>query len=73
MSFIKNLRKAKKMTQAALARQANLYQCYLSEIERGAKTPSVHTLQRLATALGVPVGLLLEEIGKPNSRSPKKD
>lgn len=67
MSLIRNLRKAKKMTQAALARQVNLSQCYLSEIERGTKTPSVHTVQKLATALGMPAGLLLEEIGKPKN------
>lgn len=72
MSIIRNLRKAKKMTQAALARQVNLSQCYLSEIERGIKTPSIRTLQKLATALGVPAGLLLEEIGKPNSQVPKR-
>lgn len=67
MCLIRNLRKAKKMTQAGLARQANLSQCYLSQIERGTKIPSVRTVQKLAPALGVPAGLLLEEMGKPKN------
>ncbi|XBQ14924.1 MAG: helix-turn-helix transcriptional regulator [Oceanicaulis sp.] len=36
-----------------LARLAGLSAAYLSEIESGVKSPSVRTLQALATALGV--------------------
>lgn len=49
------------MSQLQLAKRADVTQGYISDLEAGAKkNPSVKILKRLARALGVPVGELLE-------------
>jgi transcriptional regulator with XRE-family HTH domain len=49
------------MTQAELARRAELTEAYVSQLLRGKrKNPSLEILKRLARALGVPVTELLE-------------
>ncbi len=49
------------MTQAELAKKANLTEAYVSQLLKGKrKNPSLDVLKRLARALGVPVGELLE-------------
>jgi transcriptional regulator with XRE-family HTH domain len=62
---IKEVRQAKGLTQAALAKKAGIHPIYLAQIEGSAKnppirTPSVPMLERLAKALKVKVGELLE-------------
>jgi len=46
-------RKQNKLTQAALAERARISNEFMSGIERGAKLPSLPTLERLAAALRV--------------------
>lgn len=48
-------------SQAVVAGLAQITENYLSQIERGLKTPTVGVLQRLAAVLGVPVSVLLGE------------
>ena len=65
MDFGKRLayyRKKANMTQEALALEAELSQKHISEIERGVKTPTITTLERLAEALGISVAHLCSEI-----------
>jgi transcriptional regulator with XRE-family HTH domain len=57
---IKRLRTKRKMTQAALAAKVPCHRIYIAQIEAGTKTPSIATLEKLAKALGVKVGRLLE-------------
>ena len=52
---IRNLRKAKGMTQAQLARAAGILRPNLSRIEAGKHRPTLETLERIAAALKVPV------------------
>jgi transcriptional regulator with XRE-family HTH domain len=60
-TVIKKLREAQGLTQEQLAKKAGLSQAYLSQLEAGDKKhPSLPALKRLARALGVPVGELLE-------------
>jgi transcriptional regulator with XRE-family HTH domain len=59
---VKRLRKAKKLTQEALAHAAEIDTRYLGGIERGEENPSVSVLGRLATALDVHPKALLDEI-----------
>jgi len=66
---IRKLRKGRGLTQSGLARKTGLSQSYLSQVERGARVPSVRTLRRIAATLGVPVGALLDEGG---TGTPKK-
>ena len=57
---IRRLRKAKGMSQAALAQRAHLTRVYITRLEAGQQDPSLSTINALAKALGVPVTALLE-------------
>jgi transcriptional regulator with XRE-family HTH domain len=57
---IKRLRKRRGLTQAALAKAAGVHRVYVAQIEGQTKVPSIATLEKLAKALGVKVGRLLE-------------
>lgn len=50
-------RKNAKMTQEALAKKMNVNKSYISRIERGLIIPTVATLYRLASAMGMSVEL----------------
>ena len=56
---LKRLRKAKGLSQGALAAKAQLTREHLSRLEAGRYDPTLGTLSRLARALGVPVTDLL--------------
>jgi transcriptional regulator with XRE-family HTH domain len=57
---IRRLRKAKALSQAALAKRARLTRVYVTRLEAGRQDPSLSTINALAKALGVPVTALLE-------------
>ena len=57
---LKKLREAKDMSQATLAKKAGITREYVNKLEAGRYDPTVGVLQRLAKALGVPVGALLK-------------
>lgn len=48
------------MTQEALAEAAGLHPTFISNVERGYRVPSVPTMLRLATGLGVEPGRLVD-------------
>lgn len=58
---ILHYRKQQGLTQTALARRAGVNQGYLSEIERGNRTPSGSSLAAIAVALDVPPAALIGE------------
>ena len=49
------------MSQEALADASDLHRTYISQIERGLKSPSLNAMQRIAHALGRPLHLLVKE------------
>ena len=57
---LKQLRRAKELSQAALAQRAGLTREYVNRLEAGQQDPSLTTISALAKALGVPVTALLE-------------
>ncbi len=57
---VKRIRERNKLTQKALAEKAQVHPVYLAQIETGVKIPSIPTLEKLAKALKVKVGKLLE-------------
>jgi transcriptional regulator with XRE-family HTH domain len=57
---IKRVRERQHMTQAALAEAAGVHRVYIAQIEGGTKVPSIATLEKIAKALGVKAGRLLE-------------
>lgn len=64
-NFRLNVRKRRKelhLTQEQLAERLNVTGAYVSEIEAGRRTPSLETVERLATALDCPALNLLTAI-----------
>src|SRR3989442_10565604 len=57
---IKSLRLERDLQQRQLAEKADLTPSMVSQIESGRLTPSLHTLGRVAAALGVPMGSLFD-------------
>lgn len=65
---IETIRTSKALTREELARAARISHSYLSEIERGLKRPSAEIVARIARALGMKSGALLnyiEELSAP--------
>jgi transcriptional regulator with XRE-family HTH domain len=63
---LKRLRGEKRLSQAALSREAEVSPAYVSELEGGqGKRPSGQVLMRLAKALGVTIAELLGESVRP--------
>jgi transcriptional regulator with XRE-family HTH domain len=56
---LKRLRRAKKLSKYALAKQAGISAAYVAKLEAGRSDPTVGMLQKLAKALDVPVTALL--------------
>ena len=53
------LREAKALSQQAFARDAGVHRSYVSDIERGARNPTVTFFEDLAAALGVTASKML--------------
>lgn len=65
-------RRAKNLTQTALAKRAKVSVSYVSMLERGARVPPLETLETIAKALGVPpLDLLQKRPGKAARRARK--
>ncbi|MDR1431558.1 MAG: helix-turn-helix domain-containing protein [Propionibacteriaceae bacterium] len=58
--LVYNMRVQAGLTQTELGRRSGTGQPYVSAVERGAKTPTVETLRRMAAATGQRLRLVLE-------------
>lgn len=65
-------RTTKGLTQAALAERSGISRPNLSAIEQGARDLTVQTLRRIAQALGVSPGALVDGTGPESPRPPEK-
>jgi len=50
------------MTQEELADRAGLHFTYISQIERGLKSPSLRSLGQIADALDIPLSTLVKKM-----------
>ena len=50
---VKLIREERQLTQEELAHRAGIHRTYLSDIERGARNPSLINIEKLASALSV--------------------
>jgi len=57
---IKRLRNNKGLSQEQFAFEADLHRTYISDIERGNRNPTVTVLEKIANALNVKPGELLD-------------
>ncbi len=58
---IRRLRAVRKFSQEELAFEAGLHRTFVAHVERGVRNISIDNIERLATALRVPVFVLLKE------------
>lgn len=58
---IKHKRAELGMSQEKLAERAGLHRTYISDIERGARNPTLGSIEKLALALNVSMAVLLEQ------------
>ena len=58
---VKRFRRARGLSQEALAFECGLHRTYISGVERGVRNPTVKVLEEIAAALRVPTARLLEE------------
>jgi transcriptional regulator with XRE-family HTH domain len=56
---LKRLRTAQGWSQEQLAFEAGIHRTYISDLERGARNPSILLLEKLAKPFGVPASELL--------------
>jgi len=57
---LKALREQRGLTQEQLSERSGVSRTYLARLETGRQDPTLSTLEKLAKALGVKVGRLLE-------------
>lgn len=57
---LRRLRQEKGWSQEAFAFEADLHRTYISDLERGARNPTITVVEKLAKALGVTAGELLD-------------
>jgi transcriptional regulator with XRE-family HTH domain len=57
---LRKLRQAKGVSQEAFADEAGLHRTYISDLERGSRNPTITVVEKIARALGVPLGQLLD-------------
>ena len=57
---LRKLRLEQNLTQMELGKKTDVSQVYIGRLEKGASQPTADVLKRLANALQVPVGYLLE-------------
>lgn len=62
---VQQLRKAAGLTQEQLAERAGLHPTFISNVERAYRVPSVPTLLRLASALQVRPGAIVDDLDPP--------
>jgi transcriptional regulator with XRE-family HTH domain len=58
---IASIRRRKRIGQKELAKDLEISHTYLSQIENGAKTPSIKLLNKISEKLGLPLSALLFE------------
>jgi transcriptional regulator with XRE-family HTH domain len=52
---LRALREAKNLSQGEIEKRTGLLRCYISRVENGHTVPVIHTLEKLARAMGVPL------------------
>jgi len=57
---IKTIRTKKKISQGDIAKSLGVHITYISQIERGVRNPTLNTIEKIATALGVSVKDLIK-------------
>jgi len=68
---LRKLRHRRQLSQDALAQAADIHSTAIGRMERGAREPRLSTILRLAEALDIQPGELLDDLGKMQTSRPK--
>ena len=60
---IRNYRKKKQISQEKLAELSGCHPTYIGQVERGEKNPTLESLEKISTALGISLSTLFENLG----------
>jgi transcriptional regulator with XRE-family HTH domain len=66
---IRELRRKRGFSQAALAKAVPMSRTYLTSVETGRRNPTLYNISRLAAALGVPIRRLFPVARQPKAAS----
>lgn len=61
-NVLRRLRRERRLSQEALGYLTGLHRTYVSQLERGLKSPSLRTVNRIARALDLSLAALLAEV-----------
>lgn len=61
-ALIRHLRLEQEMSQEEFAHYCNLHRTYIGSIERGEKTVSIETANKIAKALGIPLSQIFLQL-----------
>ncbi len=62
---LRKLREDKKLSQGDIEERTGLLRCYISRVENGHTIPSIETLERISSALEIPLYQLFYEGDEP--------
>jgi transcriptional regulator with XRE-family HTH domain len=62
---LRKLREDRKLSQGDIEERTGLLRCYISRVENGHTIPSIETLERIASALEIPLYELFYEGNEP--------
>lgn len=68
---IKSLREAAGLSKGKLAERAELSATYIGQLEMGIKQPTVETITRICTALGITLAEFFSDNGQPQELPPE--
>ena len=64
---IRNYRTQQKLSQEKLAELSGCHPTYIGQVERGEKNPTLESIEKISSALNVPLSKLFEKLGNENS------
>jgi transcriptional regulator with XRE-family HTH domain len=70
---IRKIRQTKGLSQGEMQKRTGILRSYLSRVENGHTVPSLATLQRLASAMGVPLSEFFSADGAAHSSAVPND
>lgn len=66
---VRTLRQAASLSQEALAERVDLHPTFISNVERGYRVPTLPTIYKLASGLGVKLSELVDDLGVAGSET----
>ncbi len=66
---VRNFRTEKGLSQEKLAEMSGCHPTYIGQVERGEKNATLESIEKITSAMGVPLSKLFEKMGEDDSGS----